>query len=621
MGANELAELSEAAFNNGYDTDSVNELLYGIYTTHSDEIRQECIGIITAAARKYHKITQFQAQLKQFKKEYIQAQLKANVSGYAELTAVPKGYEHIKDGYSCGGYILNDSGVFKTSTTKDGDFAVIRICSVPLLILERLRNIQDNFEKAVLAFKSGKWHTVTVEREIISSSNKIVRLSNNGLDITSENAKDLVNYFQCLMRENSGLIKVCHTVNRLGWYSNEFIPYSDSIKCDTLSEFAGIYNSLHSKGKYDIWLNHCRELRENIYLRLVMAASFSAPLIEKIGGLPFITHIWGGTGAGKTVALNVAASIWGKPDNGLVRTLNGTDYGINETAAFLYSLPCILDELQTIKGGSSSYNQLIMRLTEGMNRTQGAAAGGIRQIKQWKNCFICSGEENIAKDNSGGGSVNRVIALEVEDIVVKDGNYTMSIIRNNYGYAGKKYINGLQNEKDLQEQYRGILKQLQAETDATDKQCMAMAVMLLANRLAVKYIFHNEPDLIVTDVKRFLKTKSEVDAAERCYKWVLDWIAQNSIRFESRTTNNGEVWGKIDGEYIMINKTVLSEHMKQAGFDYRAVISKWANKGYIERNSQGRSVHQTKVYNTKASYVKLLMNDDEYSGTDTAYRR
>ena len=217
------------------------------------------------------------------------------------------------------------------------------------------------------------------------------------------------------------------------------------------------------------------------------------------------------------------------------------------------------------------------------------------------------------KDNSGGGSVNRVIALEVEDIVVKDGNYTMSIIRNNYGYAGKKYINGLQNEKDLQEQYRGILKQLQAETDATDKQCMAMAVMLLANRLAVKYIFHNEPDLIVTDVKRFLKTKSEVDAAERCYKWVLDWIAQNSIRFESRTTNNGEVWGKIDGEYIMINKTVLSEHMKQAGFDYRAVISKWANKGYIERNSQGRSVHQTKVYNTKASYVKLLMNDDEYT--------
>ena len=27
-----------------------------------------------------------------------------------------------------------------------------------------------------------------------------------------------------------------------------------------------------------------------------------APLIEIIGGLPFIVHLWGGTGAGKTVA-------------------------------------------------------------------------------------------------------------------------------------------------------------------------------------------------------------------------------------------------------------------------------------------------------------------------------
>ncbi len=82
----------------------------------------------------------------------------------------------------------------------------------------------------------------------------------------------------------------------------------------------------------------------------------------------------------------------GKTERRTCETLNGTAYGISETAAFMYSLPCILDELQTIKGGNTSFNQMIMTLTErGMNKTQGAASGGIRQVKQWKNCFYLFG--------------------------------------------------------------------------------------------------------------------------------------------------------------------------------------------------------------------------------------
>ncbi len=43
------------------------------------------------------------------------------------------------------------------------------ICSHPLLIVERLRNIQDNCEKVVLAFCVGnRWEKVQVEREVIA---------------------------------------------------------------------------------------------------------------------------------------------------------------------------------------------------------------------------------------------------------------------------------------------------------------------------------------------------------------------------------------------------------------------------------------------------------------------
>ena len=44
-----------------------------------------------------------------------------------------------------------------------------------------------------------------------------------------------------------------------------------------------------------------------------------------------------------------------------------------------------------------------------------------------------------------------------------------------------------------------------------------------------------------------------------------------------------------------------------------AVSKQWAEKGYLIRNSQGKYVHQTKVYGFRSSYIKLLLpvDDDE----------
>ena len=60
----------------------------------------------------------------------------------------------------------------------------------------------------------------------------------------------------------------------------------------------------------------------------------------------------------------------------------------------------------------------------------------------------------------------------------------------------------------------------------------------------------------------------------------------------------------------MINKDVLCDFLEKSGFDYAAVSKKWAEKGRILRNSQGKCVHQTKVNGIKASYVKIKMQED-----------
>jgi len=151
---------------------------------------------------------------------------------------------------------------------------------------------------------------------------------------------------------------------------------------------------------------------------------------------------------------------------------------------------------------------------------------------------------------------------------------------------------------------------------------MAMACILLSDRILTEVVFTDETALTIDDVKSYLRSANEVDVAERSYQAVLNWVAQNPVRFQNPngpdTINKGEVWGRIDSDeehseeapIAVINKDVLCQFLEKSGFDYAAVSKKWAEKERIIRNSQGKYIHNTKVYGIKANYVKLNMDPD-----------
>ena len=92
---------------------------------------------------------------------------------------------------------------------------------------------------------------------------------------------------------------------------------------------------------------------------------------------------------------------------------------------------------------------------------------------------------------------------------------------------------------------------------------------------------------------------------------------KKTVRFEdpkaADSSNKGEVWGKIDGNILVVNRDVLLEYLNKSGFDYTAVSKKWSEKGYLVRNSQGKFIHSTRVYGIKSSYIKLnlLLEEDK----------
>ena len=141
----------------------------------------------------------------------------------------------------------------------------------------------------------------------------------------------------------------------------------------------------------------------------------------------------------------------------------------------------------------------------------------------------------------------------------------------------------------------------------------------MADRILTDVIFEDEDPLTIQDVEQYLRSAKEVDIAERSYQMVLNWIATNPVLFqnpdEADSANKGEVWGRLDMDeehperppVAVINKDVLCDFLEKSGYDYAAVSKKWAAKDRVIRNSQGKMVHQTKVYGVKASYIKLNM--------------
>lgn len=590
-----------------------DEIFYEIFEIEDNIERTQYIESLRNTARQLKRVTEFNNLYKSFVLDYAQRQ--KQTGNKTKFTDQP--LELV-----CGEWTANDFGVRTIRYDKNAMPVPYQACSHPVLPVEILKNVDTAEERITLAyFKSAAWQTITVDRSVCANTNKIVdALSQFGIEVTSDNAKNMVRYISDCVGLNPLTLNPKKSINRLGWVGNSFTPYADDIRYEGDMDYEVIFRNVKEAGNFEAWKKMCAGLRSNVPLRMMMAASFASVLLEPLKVLPFVLHVWGTTGTCKTVALMVAMSIWGNPKmGGLVKTMNMTRNAIMRNAAFLCSIPFAGDELQTIKDKwQGNFDQLIYQITEGVDRGRARAYGGVEETRTWKNSFLFTGEEPITKANSGGGSKNRVIEIAIDGPLVDDGHYVSSIVQENYGFAGQKLVEYIQEveEGTLTERYRELFEEL-CRLDTTDKQAMAMACLLLADELAVELFFPKEQPLGIRQVSQYLQSALEVDVAERAYQSVLNWAAKNPVRFEDpkadNSPNKGEVWGKIDGEVLIINRDVLLGFLEQNHFDYTAVSKKWAEKGYLMRNSQGKMVHQTKVYGIKSSYVKFLLPQDDDS--------
>ena len=585
--------------------------------------------LFNKAIKKAAQVGVKELTFRQYWKAYVEAMSpRMNIVG-ANETSFPDQPKMME----CGAYQCDEDGVRYYGRMGE-EVSVIRH---PILPIKRIIDVDTGEQRIQLAFcrveakKSAVWQTMTASRETLASAQKVISLARNGVAVTSENAKEVVKYLSELESLNYSDMETQRSTGHMGWLPDgQFAPYTDEIVFGGDSdEFAKLYNGFHSAGDEKTWLDIAKAVRsgKSVPARIALAASFAAPLVQKLGALSFFCHFWGLQGTGKTVALMLGASVWGNPlIGGYIKSFSGTKVSQELYAAFCGNLPVFLDELQVISD-RRMFDDIIYSLCEGVSKGRGAKDGGLQTARRWATVFLTTGEMPIVQSNSGGGAAVRTIEVNYGgEPFFEDARTVANTLKENYGWAGKKFIEAIQSEGTI-EALKATQKMFYQKLagDIQDKQVLSASLLLTADRLADAAIFHDGKALTVEDIKPYLITQDQADINQRCYQWLVGWIASNQSRFsKDKDENNGVQWGvsEVDAEtkrdIVYIIRGQFEKAMQEGGFSPGAFLSWAKRKKLLKTKRNDNNTIQKTVGDAYPTCVAVFMpvNDEQEGYTE-----
>ena len=493
----------------------------------------------------------------------------------------------------------------------------ILVCYHPVLPFEKYINLEDGTEKIKLAFyKNEKWNTLIVDKSTISSNQSIIKLSDLGISVTSENAKYLVKYLAEIENLNKDKIKTHSSVSRLGWFGNNLIPYSNKYEFDNENDMPHMKEKFAESGTLEDWVDFFKERRKyNVISRIIMGASVASILLKKIKQNGFTVHVWGTSEYGKTVACMAGQSIFGNPSQtdsrGVGINFNFTNAGLEYRLNLYNNIPLFVNEMQHQKD-AKDYDKMLFLIGEGTGKSRATKTGGIGRENSWNNVVITNGEKNIIKDNSNAGAYNRCLSCEITEYSYENLSEVADFVKENYGTPIREILKHI-DEYDCKAIYKKKLESLEFQ-DVTNKQKMIEAIVMLGDKILTDIIFKDSYYLQKEDFETMLVKKGDVATEERAYEVIRDWIVSEQRHFLSvgkEEINSQdlkvEIYGKKRNDgYIAIIPNVLRKVLNENGYDFNEVVNAWKRKNYLKHEAN-RNTLTVCINDSKAKCIVLDM--------------
>lgn len=525
------------------------------------------------------------------------------------------------------GWIYSEGGIQRIDEKTSRP---VMVCRTPIILTQRLKSMETGEEKMEIAFKrDGAWHKAIFPRSTIFTARSITVLSDLGCTITSENAKQVVRFFEALEAENIDIIEKADSTSTMGWQTRgRFLPgHGDDIILDIEPSLRGWAAAYHYSGTFDDWKELMRPHRERDKFRFILAASFTAPLLRILQQRIFFVYNWGGSKGGKTAALKAALSAWGDPER-LMVNFNATQVALERMAGFYNDLPMGIDERQLAGTKQENLERIVYMIASGTGRARGSKAGGLQTLNTWRTVALATGEEPLSTETTQTGVSTRVLEIYGGPF---DDEKSASLMHQqapqHCGWAGPEFIRRIlqTDEQSVRDEYTRMVEEVYKIADSTNGAHIAsISAVALADALVESWIFNPDPEAIdapgaklplkiapgaweravkmAETIIREQQAAGSGDVNEHATQFIVDWILSNRSQFGDKAIGTCLGTLSYDGKKAYIFPSLLNQALTKAGYSPRKTIKYLADNGIItttQKANGGKEYSITKWFDNR----------------------
>lgn len=525
-----------------------------------------------------------------------------------------------------------------------------------ILIAGRLVDAKQGLVFWLLYWRvDGKWKRRTIPRERGCSAREFVPEAKYDLPVNSSNSRDMVSYLAAFEYANRNVIPTLTITQTMGWQDPKgergFIWGRAQIRhdadgaevkawdmeklspaewpedavvfhADADDGAAAIADGFHSAGTYEGWRDAVLPCCDFPIVMVGMYAALVPPLLHIVPEVDnFVVGLGGTTSSGKTTALRVLSSAWGRPDiraDGVIHTWDATAVAIERQASVLGSLPLILDDTKRAND-LRVVAKVIYDISSGKGRARGSL-DGIRHSGKWRTVLIMTGESPATAFTEDGGTRARVIDVFGSPFGRTDQETAVFVtaltakLAANYGHAGPRFVARLHRTRAHWDKIRSVYKkqhQQWLERAGGNPVGARMAAYFAILTIAGHYA-HTTFDLpgSATDnlIEVWNRIKKDIEIADppkRALGQLRGWMGSHAAEFwgrhEIHPTKDGEsikvplrgwvgAWPSDDSwSAVGFYPNRLEAALRELGHEPQSIIKAWKGRGWLRLYDDGRN--------------------------------
>lgn len=386
-------------------------------------------------------------------------------------------------------------GVYRDKTEQDGQGNTIttRVAITPydLFVVNILKSEGEHIVHLLAVKPEGPEEITLPQRAVVSQDETVKALAQQNIiaSFGKGNDRNLFDYVRACVEEASYSRAAINVPTNYGWQPNDTFVYNERVFSKNMPPqhipmrgLVNINKATKPTGSLDDWRKIVNMLtKKQMHEILAMSMTgFAAPLM-RFTGYDGITFHLGSTesGTGKSLTLELAASVWGHPVKYRV-SKNTSDVAMQQRLGLLHSMPLISDEITSKNRKDFEwFPGFIFDMAEGQgkDRMESGANKERENTTYWKSIALLSSNTHVidyltgARRHSSEGEIRRLLELTLNKVIKWEDGETevISNLRRNYGVAGELWAQYLVDNMDTCQQVLNETKnQLKKEFKFTD---------------------------------------------------------------------------------------------------------------------------------------------------------